>query len=96
MDLSAAAGGAWLGGACFFGRLTPSQQRALPQHYSPLTFVASEGPLPDEMITRPPYTLVIDMTTLPNPEAIQSMPCLSPHSPANRYERAGRAVRCRG
>lgn len=37
----------WLGGACWLGFLTPPQLRALPRHYAPLLFVASEGPLPD-------------------------------------------------
>lgn len=39
----------WLGGACWLGFLTPPQLRALPQHYAPLTFVASEGPLPEAL-----------------------------------------------
>lgn len=38
-----------LGGACWLGFLTPSQLRGLPQHYAPLQFVASEGPLPDAL-----------------------------------------------
>ena len=37
----------WLGGACWLGFLEPPQLRALPRHFKPLTFVASEGPLPD-------------------------------------------------
>lgn len=37
----------WLGAACWLGFLTPAQLRALPHHFRPLTFVASEGPLPD-------------------------------------------------
>lgn len=43
--LSAAA--PWLGGACWLGFRTPPQLRAMRAHYAPLTFVASEGPLPD-------------------------------------------------
>lgn len=39
----------WLGGACWLGFLAPPQLRALPDHYRPLTFVASEGPLPDAL-----------------------------------------------
>jgi hypothetical protein len=37
----------WLGGACWLAFLTTAQLRALPHHFRPLTFVASEGPLPD-------------------------------------------------
>ena len=42
-----AAGAPWLGGACWLGFRTPPQLRALAAHFAPLTFVASEGPLPD-------------------------------------------------
>ena len=39
----------WLGGACWLGFLSPPQLRALPYHFRPLTFLASEGPLPDAL-----------------------------------------------
>ena len=39
----------WLGGACWLGFITPFQFRTLSSHFAPLTFVASEGPLPDEI-----------------------------------------------
>lgn len=48
----------WLGGACFFGFLTPVQLRALPYHYAPLTFVASEGALPDVLPLDLPFAMV--------------------------------------
>ena len=41
--------GFWLGGACWLGFLAPAQLRALHHHYAPLSFVASEGPLPDTL-----------------------------------------------
>jgi hypothetical protein len=50
--------GLWLGGACWLGFLTPAQFRALPQHFRPLTFVASEGPLPDSLPLDAPFALV--------------------------------------
>jgi hypothetical protein len=37
----------WLGGACWLEFLAPAALRALPHHYAPLTFVASEGALPE-------------------------------------------------
>jgi hypothetical protein len=37
----------WFGAACFFGFLSVPQLRALPSHFNPLNFVASEGPMPD-------------------------------------------------
>jgi hypothetical protein len=48
----------WLGGACFFGFLTPAQLRVLPSHFRPLTFIASEGPLPDQLPLDAPFALV--------------------------------------
>lgn len=48
----------WLGGACWLGFLAPAQLRALPQHFRPLTFVASEGPLPDALPLDPPFAMV--------------------------------------
>lgn len=57
--------GAWLGGACFFGFLTPAQLRVLPNHYSPLDFIASEGPLPNTIpINVVPFAM---MTMLRDP-----------------------------
>lgn len=56
--------GTWLGGACFFGFLTPAQLRALPHHYRPLTFIAAEGPLPDALPLDAPFSMV---TMLRNP-----------------------------
>jgi hypothetical protein len=50
--------GLWLGGACWLGFLTPAQLRALPQHFRPLTFVASEGPLPDTLPLDAQFALV--------------------------------------
>ena len=50
--------GAWLGGACFFGHLTPSAQHALPRAFPNLGFVASEGPLPDELALNLDYPLI--------------------------------------
>jgi hypothetical protein len=47
----------WLGGACFFGFLTPAQLRALPHHFRPLTFIASEGPVPDAFPLDAPFAL---------------------------------------
>lgn len=49
---------AWLGGACFVGFLTPAQLRVMHSHYRPLTFVASEGPLPDALPLDPAFAMV--------------------------------------
>ena len=51
--------GVWLGGACFFGFLTISQLAVLPAHYRPLTFVASEGPMPDAIPLDSPFLMII-------------------------------------
>lgn len=48
----------WLGGACWLGFLTPAQLRVLPNHFRPLTFVASEGPLPDVLPLDLPFGMV--------------------------------------
>jgi len=78
--------GAWLGGACFLGFLTPAQLRVLPTHYLPLNFVASEGPLPDSL----PLDITFAMVTmLRNPvdrvlssfRWFQYMTQAMPHSP---------------
>lgn len=52
--------GAWLGGACWLGFLTPPKLAALPGHYAPLKFLASEGPLPDRL----PFTLPFSLATM--------------------------------
>lgn len=39
----------WYGAACFFGFLSVPQLRTLHTHFSPLNFVASEGPIPDAL-----------------------------------------------
>ena len=51
-------GGSWLGGACFFGHLSVGAQHALPSAFPLLGFIASEGPLPDELALNLPYPLV--------------------------------------
>jgi hypothetical protein len=51
-------GAAWLGAACFLGFLTPPLLRELPRHYAPLTFIASEGPLPDVWPLNLPFATV--------------------------------------
>ena len=51
--------GLWLGGACFLGFLTPAQLRVLPEHYRPLNFIASEGPLPDAIPLDAPIAMTI-------------------------------------
>ncbi|QDZ25091.1 hypothetical protein HOP50_15g76370 [Chloropicon primus] len=51
----------WLGGACFFGHLTPSAQHALPRAFPNLGFVASEGPMPDEFVLNLDYPLIVMM-----------------------------------
>ncbi|KAL4447517.1 hypothetical protein ABPG75_004736 [Micractinium tetrahymenae] len=48
----------WLGGACWLGFLTPPQLRALPRHFAPLRFVASEGPLQDAVALDAPVAWV--------------------------------------
>lgn len=79
--------GTWLGGACFLGFLTPAQLRVLPQHYSPLTFVASEGPLPDAIPLDAPFAMTI-MVRHPLDRVLSSyrwwqfMLSAMPHSPA--------------
>ena len=51
----------WMGGACFWGHLTPSAQHALPQAFPSLGFLASEGPMPDELALNLDYPLVTMM-----------------------------------
>lgn len=53
----------WLGGACWFGFLTPAQLRVLPHHFLPLTFLASEGALPDSVPLDLPFAMVSTGTT---------------------------------
>lgn len=51
----------WLGGACFFGHLSVSAQHALPRAFPNLGFVASEGPLPDDLALNLDYPMVTMM-----------------------------------
>jgi hypothetical protein len=79
--------GTWLGGACFLGFLTPHQFSVLPRHYRPLTFVASEGALPNVMPLDVPIAMV---TMFRNPldrvlsayRWWQFMATAMPHSPS--------------
>ncbi|PRW60367.1 hypothetical protein C2E21_0811 [Chlorella sorokiniana] len=62
----------WLGGACWLGFLTPPQLRALPQHYAPLTFVASEGPLPEALLLDNPRLVMVTMLRRPLDRTLSS------------------------
>lgn len=62
----------WLGGACWLGFLTPPQLKALPQHYAPLTFVASEGPLPEALPLENPRLAMVTMLRRPADRALSS------------------------
>ena len=62
----------WLGGACWLGFLTPPQLRALPQHYAPLTFVASEGPLPEALPLDNPRLALVTMLRRPLDRTLSS------------------------
>lgn len=62
----------WLGGACWLGFLTPPQLRALPQHYAPLTFVASEGPLPEALPLDNPRLAMVTMLRRPLDRTLSS------------------------
>lgn len=62
----------WLGGACWLGFLTPPQLRALPQHYAPLTFVASEGPLPEALPLDNPCLAMVTMLRRPLDRTLSS------------------------
>jgi len=48
----------WLGGACFYGHLSVGGQHAIPATFPDLGFIASEGPMPDELAMDVAYPLV--------------------------------------
>jgi len=49
----------WAGGVCWLGHLSPDQQRTLHDHFAGgLTFLASEGALPDQFVLDSPFVLI--------------------------------------